>query len=197
MKELRPPLPELPDTQLRFIPDFISSGKADQLLQEFLANFPWRQDSVRVFGKTYSQPRLTALFGTEGSTYSYSGLTLEALAFPKPLMDLKTAVEQCSGRRYNSCLANLYRDGQDSNGWHADNEKELGPNPCIASISLGAERWFHLKHRNHPQHAYKIALGPGSLLLMEGSMQHHWVHQIPKTRKPIGPRINLTFRYLY
>ena len=99
-------------------------------------------------------------------------------------------------KEFNSCLLNLYRDGNDSNGWHADNEKQLGKNPIIASLSLGSERYFHLKHRTKPHLKHKIVLKHGSVLVMKEETQHFWLHQIPKTKKEIGKRINLTFRYI-
>jgi len=116
--------------------------------------------------------------------------------FSKELKDIKIKVEQQCNFEFTSCLANLYRHGQDSNGWHADNEKELGVNPIIASLSLGEERFFHLKHRNDKNLKQKLLLQNGSLLIMKGETQHHWLHQIAKTKKKIEPRINLTFRQI-
>ncbi|WP_088342174.1 alpha-ketoglutarate-dependent dioxygenase AlkB family protein [Robiginitalea sediminis] len=194
MKVLTPPFPALPDAELRYLPGFLTPAEATRLMALFLETLPWRQDPITVFGKTYPQPRLTALYGDGGKSYGYSGIRMHPLPFTPELSRLKADVEAVSGERFSTCLLNLYRDGQDSNGWHADNEKELGTNPAIASLSLGDVRWFHLKHRGDKAHSYKIALEPGSLLLMGGSMQHHWVHQVPKTRREVGPRINLTFR---
>ena len=110
------------------------------------------------------------------------------------LLGLIEQIKLFDDNEFNAVLLNLYRDGKDSNGWHADNEKELGKNPVIASISLGEERFFHLKHRTQKEQRLKIALKHGSLLIMGGEMQHYWLHQIPKTAKKIAPRINLTFR---
>ena len=119
---------------------------------------------------------------------------------PNPMTPVLSAIlkkiETYSKHSFNAVLLNLYRDGKDSNGWHADNEKELGKNPVIASISLGQERFFHLKHRTIKEERFKLKLAHGSLLLMSGSLQHHWLHQIPKTTRPLEPRINLTFRAL-
>ena len=118
--------------------------------------------------------------------------------YPHPmtpeLTGLLNAIKEVKNHPYNAVLLNLYRNGKDSNGWHADNETELGTNPIIASISLGEERFFHLKHRKYKEQRLKIKLKHGSLLIMGGAMQHHWLHQIPKTAKPINQRINLTFR---
>ena len=185
---------ELPDASLVFDPNFLPREEADRLFTVLQEETPWRHDEIRIFGKTYLQPRLTALYGNNGNSYSYSGITMEPLPFTPVLRALKAMVEHSCGHEFTTCLLNLYRNGNDSNGWHADNEKELGTNPAIASVSLGAVRWFHLKHRWDKAHSYKMALEPGSLLLMGGSMQHHWVHQVPKTRREVGPRINLTFR---
>jgi alkylated DNA repair dioxygenase AlkB len=110
------------------------------------------------------------------------------------LLELLQQIQTVCDYDFNCVLLNLYRDGADSNGWHADNEKELGKHPQIASYSFGAARFFHFKHRSIKEQRYKVELHHGSLLLMEGAMQEHWLHQIPKTKKPLEPRINLTFR---
>ena len=112
------------------------------------------------------------------------------------LLEIKHKIEEIDNVEFNSCLLNLYRNGKDSNGWHADDEKELGQNPIIGSISLGQERPFYLRYKKDTKLKHKIVLGHGSLLLMKGVTQHHWQHQIPKTTKPIGERINLTFRII-
>ena len=178
------------------MPDFMARKDADTLFEELIDTIPWRSDKITVFGKTYDQPRLTAWFGEEGKSYSYSGITMEPVAFPGLLMDLKTKIEIATDTKFNSCLANLYRDGQDSNGWHSDDEKELGINPVIASVSLGQARYFHLRHKSDHSLKEKLLLQPGSLLVMKGTTQHHWQHQVPKTKRKIGSRINLTFRYI-
>ncbi len=157
---------------------------------------PWQQDNITLFGKTYPQPRLTALFGNNGKPYSYSNITMQPHKFSKIVLDIKHSIEAITTIEFTSCLLNLYRDGKDSNGWHADDEKELGKNPIIASVTLGQERYFHLKHKNNKSLKHKILLQHGSLLLMKGETQHHWLHQIPKTAKPIKERINLTFRVI-
>ena len=121
---------------------------------------------------------------------------MHPIIFTPTLFDIKSKIEKRLNSQFTSCLLNLYRNGQDSNGWHADNEKELGLNPVIASLSLGAERVFHMKHRNDKKEKLKINLTNGSLLVMRGKTQHHWLHQIPKTRKKVEERINLTFRII-
>lgn len=185
---------ELPDASLMFDPNFLPRPEADRLLSVLQEKIPWRQDEIRIFGKTYLQPRLTALYGNNGNSYSYSGITMEPKPFIPELGSLKAMVEQSSGAVFTTCLLNLYRNGNDSNGWHADDEKELGPNPVIASVSLGETRTFHLKHRSQKSLRFRMQLEHGSLLVMGGPMQHHWLHQIPKTRRAVAPRINLTFR---
>ena len=195
MKDLcKSGLIELPDATLKFDPNFLTRDQADQLFNVLREQIPWRQDEIRIFGKTYQQPRLTALYGNNGSSYTYSGITMEPAPFTPELLSLKSMVEKYAGHTFTTCLLNLYRDGNDSNGWHADDEKELGPNPVIASVSLGQTRTFHFKHRSQKSLRYRMQLEHGSLLIMEGPMQHHWLHQVPKTRRPVLPRINLTFR---
>jgi alkylated DNA repair dioxygenase AlkB len=187
----------LADAELFYNPDFLPAAAADRLFENLLQKVPWREDSIRIFGKTYPQPRLTALFGNEGKSYSYSGIRMQPLPFLPELQDLKSRIEALSKREFTTCLLNLYRDGADSNGWHADNEKELGRHPFIASVSLGATRLFHLKHRADSSLRYRMQLRHGSLLLMGGAMQECWLHQVPKTRTPVGQRINLTFRKIH
>lgn len=186
--------PELPDAQLRYYQNFLSSEVADHYYEALLKNIPWQQDNVKVFGKVYAQPRLTSLHSNTLDTYTYSGLTLKPNPMIPELLELLYQIQGVCNHDYNCVLLNLYRDGADSNGWHADNEKELGKQPQIASFSLGASRFFHFKHRRIKEENYKMELHHGSLLLMEGVMQEHWLHQIPKTKKPMQPRINLTFR---
>ncbi len=185
---------KLPQADISYISNFIPFEEAHSLFDILKQTISWQQDDITVFGKTYNQPRLTALYSEIDKPYTYSNITM----FPKPftavLVELKNKIECISKSTFNSVLLNLYRDGSDSNGWHADNEKELGTNPEIASVSIGATRVFHFKHRTLTKEKHKINLENGSLLLMTGEMQHHWLHHIPKTKKPIGERINLTFR---
>lgn len=157
---------------------------------------PWQQDDIKVFGKIYPQPRLTALYSNNGKPYSYSNITMQPHNFTEVLMEIKKKIETKTDVAFTTCLLNRYRHGKDSNGWHADNEKELGENPVIASVTLGQERYFHLKHRTDKDLRQKLLLQHGSLLVMQGATQNHWLHQIPKTTKPIGERINLTFRVI-
>ena len=187
---------DLPDSNITYYPDFIASEVATQYLKIFKETISWQQDDIKVFGKVYAQPRLTAFYGTADKSYSYSNITMQPRPFTKELLEIKQKIEAIDCVTFNSCLLNLYRNGRDSNGWHADDEKELGQDPIIASISLGEERPFHLRYKRNAKIKHKIVLGHGSLLLMKGSTQHQWQHQIPKTAKPIEERINLTFRVL-
>ena len=193
-QEERPFFPNLPNGELQYYPEFLSPKEADALYNELYNITPWQADKITVFGKTYDQSRLTALYGIDPSPYSYSNITMKPHQMTSTLLGLIEKIKSFDENEFNAVLLNLYRDGKDSNGWHADNEKELGKNPVIASISLGEERFFHLKHRTQKEQRLKIALKNGSLLIMGGEMQHHWLHQIPKTAKTISPRINLTFR---
>jgi alkylated DNA repair dioxygenase AlkB len=193
-----PPSPswqlDLPNANLRYYQNLFSEEVANGYFNTFFEQIPWQQDDVKVFGKVYAQPRLTSLHSNSLNTYTYSGLTLRPQPMTDELLELLEQIQKVSQHDFNCVLLNLYRDGTDSNGWHADNEKELGKYPQIASFSFGATRFFHFKHRKIKSERYKIELQHGSLLLMEGAMQEHWLHQIPKTKKPLQPRINLTFR---
>ena len=184
----------LPNAELIYIPNFYSSEKSNYYFQLLKDTIPWQQDDITVFGKTHKQPRLTALFASNNLPYHYSNIKMNPHQFTKELLQIKNDVEKMSDHLFTSVLLNLYRDGSDSNGWHADNEKELGINPMIASISFGEPRMFHFKHRTLKDEKHKLILETGSLLIMKGEMQHYWLHQIPKTKRKIGQRINLTFR---
>ncbi len=186
----------LPNAELIYVPNFFNYQESDNYFKIIKDQTNWQQDDITVFGKTYKQPRLTALYCETNQTYSYSNITMHPEAFTSNLLDIKSKVEKFSDEKFNTLLINLYRDGNDSNGWHADNEKELGKNPVIASVSFGEERPFHFKHRRLKNERHKLNLEHGSLLLMKGEMQHYWLHQIAKTKKKIEPRINLTFRRL-
>ncbi|WP_047244731.1 alpha-ketoglutarate-dependent dioxygenase AlkB family protein [Maribacter thermophilus] len=189
---------ELPDSEIFYCPEFLNKKVADDFFKHLRANTPWQQDDIKVFGKVYAQPRLTALYANNNKPYSYSNITMRPHLFTPELTELKKKIEQeqyCP-YKFTTCLLNLYRNGKDSNGWHADNEKELGKNPVIASLSLGADRLFHLKHNTVPDLKHTWVLQHGSLLVMKGKTQHFWKHQVPKTSKPVGERINLTFRII-
>lgn len=185
---------DLPDADIVYYPAFFEQNVAHALLQDLLHSIPWQQDTIKIYGKVHAQPRLTALFGNDGKPYSYSNITMQPHPWSLLLQKIKFRIESVAETQFTSVLLNYYRHGKESNGWHADDEKELGQNPVIASLSLGAERVFQLKHNSLLQMKKNIILQHGSLLLMKGTTQHYWKHQIPKTTKPIGGRINLTFR---
>jgi alkylated DNA repair dioxygenase AlkB len=181
------------DGELSMLPQLPMPIGNAEILARLLDETPWRADTVVVYGKRYLQPRLTAWYGE--ASYTYSGLTLQPLPLTPLLAQLRAAVERVTGQRYNSVLLNYYRDGADSMGMHSDDEPELGPQPVIASLSYGATRTFLLRHRRNNR-TVKLDLTDGSLLLMAGTLQAHWRHGINKTAKLVGPRLNLTFRYV-
>lgn len=169
---------------------------SDRLYSQLYDSIHWRQDSAKFFGKTHALPRLTAWYGERGKSYSYSGIRMEPEPWTAPLLEVKARVEQIIPQRFNSVLLNLYRHGQDSMGWHSDDEPSLGSNPAIASVSFGGTRRFRLRHRFQKETTVTLELDHGSLLIMSGPTQHYWQHQVPKTSKPVSPRINLTFRVI-
>jgi alkylated DNA repair dioxygenase AlkB len=169
----------------------LAEADSRRLFDELMALTPWRHEVATVMGRRVPIPRLTAWHGEAG--YVYSGIRMTPAPWNAPLLELKAVAEACAGRAFNSVLLNLYRDGRDSVSWHADNEPGLGRNPVIASISLGAVRRFQMKHRGSGERV-ALDLPPGSCLVMAGATQHHWLHQIPKTGREVGARINLTFR---
>lgn len=186
---------ELPDNSiLEYYPSFFSAENANLFFEKLYNEIPWQQDKITVFNKTHNQPRLTALFGNEGKPYTYSGITMQPHKWTPLLMFIKNEVENICNTHFTTVLLNLYRNGNDSMGYHADNERELGINPVIASVSFGAERIIHFQHNTNKSNKLKIALEHGSLLLMKGEIQNFYKHQIPKTTQQVGARINLTFR---
>ena len=149
---------DLPEAEIIYYPSFFDTPKAEMIFKELLATIPWQQDEIKLFGKTHPQPRLTALFGNEGKPYSYSNITMQPHPWTSILEKIKIKIEEVANANFSTVLLNLYRDGKDSNGWHADDEKELGQNPIIASVSFGAERYFHLKHKSNKDLKQKIIL---------------------------------------
>jgi alkylated DNA repair dioxygenase AlkB len=187
--------------ELVFIPDWLSPAGADEYFHRLRDTTAWEQSTITIAGRAVSIPRLNAWYGDRGMSYRYSGTRFEALPWTSEITELRSKVQEtadgfCGSVQFaiNSALLNLYRDGSDSVGWHADNEAELGPRPQIASVSLGASRRFVLKHRRNKEQKMELELTSGSLLLMLGDLQQHWLHAVPKTRKPVGERINITFR---
>ncbi len=185
---------ELPDAEILHCPALFSPSEADRLLQRLRQEVRWRQEHILLYGQPRAVPRLTAWYGEPGTGYSYSGITHEAVGWLPVLLDIRQRVEAVSAAAFNSVLLNLYRDGADSVAWHADDEPELGHNPVIGSVSFGATRVFQMKHKKRRDLRRSIALEHGSFLLMRGATQHHWVHQLPKSRSATDERINLTFR---
>ena len=188
----------LPDSDISIYQDHFDSEIAGNLLRELTEEIPWVQNKIRFYGKESLVPRLESWHGDEGMSYTYSGIKMDAKPWTKNLLMIKESIEPIAKTTFNSVLINYYRDGKDRVAWHSDDEKELGKNPVIASVSLGAERKFKLRHKKYKENQlqHEIFLQNGSLLLMSGSTQHHWLHEIPRTAKPIGPRINLTFRVI-
>lgn len=190
------PVP-LADADLRFLPDWLDASRADRWLAALLAETPWEQPQVRLYGRSFAVPRLVAWYGDPEARYRYSGLSHEPLPWTPLLAEIRRAVEEAVGQPLNGVLLNLYRDGRDSMGWHSDDETELGRNPLIASLSLGGARRFDLRRAGQGRIEHSLWLGHGSLLVMADATQHHWQHQVAKTRRPCAPRLNLTFRRVH
>jgi len=184
----------LPDGELRYWPQAFSGDEARALRDALSRSIDWSQEEIVIFGQRRRVPRLVAWHGDPDASYTYSGTAHEPQAWTPELSVIRARVEQLCGRSFNSVLLNRYRDGRDGMGWHADDEPELGRNPVIASVSFGATRRFRLRHRRNRIEPITLPLTDGSLLLMAGETQHHWVHAVPKTATEVGERINLTFR---
>lgn len=184
------------DADVLYIPAFIPVVDADRLFQELCTQISWRQESIRIYGKTMPVPRLTAWHGDPTAVYTYSHLELHPQPWNAPLDELRKRLQAIDPTSFNSVLLNLYQDGSHSMGWHADDEPELGSEPVIASITFGSARRFQFRRIDQHQQKVDLELSHGSCLLMRGTTQQFWQHQVPKTQKPIGPRINLTFRLI-
>lgn len=156
----------------------------------------WKHEPIILFGKEVMQPRLTAWVGEAEKNMTYSGITMRPQAWTQSLLEIKRKIQVIAQVQFTSALLNLYRNGQDSVGWHRDNEKALGPQPVIGSVSFGSTRTFQFKHALEKELKVKIELTTGSLLIMKGDTQKYWFHAVTKTAKPVGPRINITFRCL-
>lgn len=182
-------------SQIAFWPNWLNGERADALLSQAISDIDWRRDVIRIAGKTIPIPRLQQWFGDPKTSYTYSNIRLQAVQFPNWIDKLREQIEVESGERFNRALVNYYRDGSDSVDWHADDEAELGYEPLVASLSLGAERAFQLRH-NVTQERLDISLPHGSLLVMGAGIQTHWQHRIAKTKKVEQPRVNFTFRYM-
>lgn len=171
----------------------IKSYLLDKTIDEILADLKWREDKIKMFGKVYEQKRRVAWYGDVGIQYTYSGITMNAVEWTVQLKNIQRKLNEDLGHQFNSVLVNLYRDGEDYMSWHADNEKELGLRPTIASLSFGISRDFFFKH-NSTQEKIKLNLEHGDLLVMKGNVQEYWKHSLPKRKRVNSMRLNLTFR---
>lgn len=188
---------DLPEADITYHPSFYDNSQSNNYFNELLKKIEWQQDKMNIHGKDVQLPRLTAWYGDNNKDYSFSGITLQPKDWLPELLQIKTDIEKLVSLTFNSVLLNLYRSGQDSISWHTDAEKELGKNPLIASVSFGETRRFQLKHKYKKELGVtNIDLTDGSLLVMQGTTQHYWLHQIPKSKKQLKERINLTFRII-
>lgn len=183
----------LEDLSFDYYPSFFKAAVANELYHDLYHEIAWQEEEYTIYGKATKAPRLMAWYGDAGANYNYSGIRHISQPWTATLLSIRASIKEKTGFDFNSVLANLYRDGRDSMGWHADKEKELGENPVIASVSLGAVRKFSLRH-NKQKDTLALYLDHGSLLIMQGETQHAWKHALPKTTRDLGPRINLTFR---
>jgi alkylated DNA repair dioxygenase AlkB len=172
----------------------LGDRSADEVMEQLRRETDWEQRSIVMFGREVAQPRLNSWYGDV--PYTYSGIAMTPRPWTPLLTDLRGRCEELTGARFNSVLINLYRNGDDSMGWHADDERELGPEPPIASLSLGALRRFRMRHR-HSREIVEVDPASGSLIFMSGLSQACWMHEVPKTKKPVDARINLTFRWIH
>lgn len=186
---------ELPGGEALLEESFLPSGDADRLFSSLRREIPWEAEKIKLFGREVSVPRLVSWHGDPEASYVYSGVRHEPKPWTPALRKLEPRVEAAAEAAFNSVLANLYRSGADGMSWHADDERELGPEPVIASVSLGAPRVFRLKRRDGSA-KLDLPLPHGSLLIMKGATQELWLHSVPKTARPVGERINLTFRWI-
>jgi alkylated DNA repair dioxygenase AlkB len=185
----------LADAEIYYLPELPLAQTAKAVMNQLIDEVPWRPENIVVWGKRVPQPRLIAWYGDKGANYTYSGIHHHPLPWTDTLIDIKTRVEKVAGTSFNSVLLNYYRDHRDSMGLHSDDEPELGLRPIIASLSLGEDRAFILKHKTRRDlKTVRLKLASGSLLLMKGDTQHSWKHGIEKEKRPCGPRVNLTFR---
>ena len=184
------------DGELRLYPHIFSPEEKGFFFNQLKENVKWQQEEIKLYGRTIPLPRLTAWFGDAGKNYMYSGITVKPEPWTPTLLEIKNRIEEVSNVTFNSVLLNYYRNERDSVSWHSDDEPELGKNPIIGSVSFGDVRTFQLKHKTDKSLTISRDLPDGSYLEMAGSTQHHWLHQIPKRTRRIGPRINLTFRII-
>ena len=184
----------LPDAQVRLVRGWLEPPAADALMAGLLEQVPWEVHRIRLFGREVASPRLSCWIGDADAAYRYSGTRFQPRPWLPALAALRDRLASELAQPFNSVLANRYRSGADAMGWHSDDERELGPGSLIASVSLGATRRFLLRHRGDPAQRLALDLEQGSLLLMGGQTQRYWKHALPRTARPVGERINLTFR---
>ncbi|MET4137921.1 alpha-ketoglutarate-dependent dioxygenase AlkB [Pedobacter sp. UYP1] len=186
--------PQLPAELLTYHPGIFTEQESYNLLQKFIAETPWKQKVVRMYDKEVVTPRLTAWYADQ-ETYDYTSLRrAEPLLWTPELLRIKKRAEEIAGVTFNSVLLNYYRDGNDSVAWHSDNEKALGTHPVIASVSFGQVRSFDIRNKQDHSHKYSIRLESAALMIMKGNLQTDWEHRVPKSARPMRPRVNLTFR---
>ena len=187
---------DIPDADLTFSRTWRDSESVDWM-ERLRKEIEWEQHRIKIFGQWVDCPRLSAWYGDPGAMYSYSSLSLTPIAWTPTLLEVRNQLAETIERPFNSVLLNLYRNGNDSMGWHSDDEWELGLNPVIASISLGDSRMMKFRHRSDPEVSkFALELSTGSLLIMAGTTQKYWHHEIPKTKKVVSERLNLTFRLI-
>jgi alkylated DNA repair dioxygenase AlkB len=194
--EIPNPIIKLKDAELLYHPSFFDNSESDRIFKTLLETIEWKQDKIMMYGKELTLPRLSAWYGDNNKPYTYSGLTLNPLPWTDELLQIKEKIEAEAKVKFSSVLLNRYRDGQDHVGWHTDAEKELGKNPVIGSVNFGATRKFQLRRIDDHKEKFEIELKHGTFLVMQGSTQHFWQHQVPKTVIKIGERLNLTFRVI-
>lgn len=188
--------PSLPEADIRYLPGWLPQGEADALLQVLLREVPWEVHRIRLFGRWVDSPRLSCWMGDADAHYRYSGADFVPKPWPAVLLPVRERLQLACGGRFNSVLVNRYRNGRDSMGWHSDDEPELGDRPLIASLSLGAARRFLLRRRDDRARVAEYPLGHGDLLVMSGNSQCDYQHALARTARPMGERINLTFRWV-
>lgn len=186
----------MPDADVVIYRNLFSEKESDRLLSELYNTTNWKQESIKMYGKSLPIPRLTAWYGNSGKSYTYSKIAMNPEPWSAALLEIKLKIEGLSGVEFNSVLLNLYRNGSDSVSWHSDDEPELGENPLIGSVSFGGTRRFIFRHKYKKELKKEVELTHGSFLIMRGATQHFWQHQIPKTVKSVESRINLNFRVI-
>lgn len=186
-----------PNSWISYFPHWLATAQADELMMKLLKSLQWEEGQIRMFGKWLNIPRQHAWYGDAKASYGWSGQRAEPLPWAPELEQLRQAIQQETSAPFNGVLANLYRDGQDCMHWHSDDEAELGEQPLVAAISIGAERRFSLRHKSRTYATHRLQLAHGSLLLMGGDCQHDWQHALPRSARVDTPRISLTYRHIH